>query len=954
MKKQFNYSVSGIIRDSYSGKALSKLKVRAFDKDFFRDQLLGDGISDENGRYEIKFNREDFTGPIIKLERHPDIFVLVYDENDNLVYSTEKSVIIDAGRHTTLDLNIPFRGHIEDLKEVSNVLGMPVNMKYVSRLSTKDLVNAYKLLRYPAMKVENLELIKKAFPTFLHKHDIVDDCGEGMEATFRLLLKERNAEADINDADNYAPGTTIHNFYTANTLTAYTLDAGNADQLPAALSGLPAADQNYNFPGAGGQLIGVIRANLADLQTVNPLNTEVAPTYVQQIGLMAEYALSHYLNAQFAFQDPRGGAALFEMRLKTQAGTILGQTTPSWNYVEVGFSDTDPLHFGTVPHEMFHQVQYRYNPTLFVAGGIYGILREGGARLIEDCIYDAPNRYISSASSDGLFSNPNNSLIDTGGARTPIRYAAGLFWKYFAEHHSPNTNPANEPAVGIETYRFLLEEAGGMAAGYAIQAVRNARNRMPWYGTFDQFSYYDMAATELGSNETTYGNYLLANYLHRLLAPGDADYDQRFDYLEDDEATGPTVLNAQSVATETITIGQGAAVTRNIAAQNPYAAKYYTITPDAMSLPRMLRVNFSATVGLTDPVVQIIRLGAGDTLVDIHRSDKTNYSKTINMAGLSKVIVIIGSKENGGDFTIHFDEQASASDVMVTRWNSRVGTEYEVDPKGWAWTWISPDIMVDTNNDGLDDVNVIFGQNNTLKVRLRNRGNLNVNNIQIDFWYQKATPYLSAAAWIPVQNMAMVTQQLTMQTLNAGSDNWFAVDWCPIDDGTHHNHWCVKAVVTCSGDPNTDNKMAFRNFNNVAEADMDHDFNFTAMLRFAWPPKEQMIHIIPRSKNWNLSLNNPDVLPTGKTNQNHDAYPHQLRLAVPDDLGFAKLKVAKADLNKWDGKNTRIPQETGAYYPVDPLTLPPGIKANEVITVAHIANGKVIGGVSYKISSHEK
>jgi hypothetical protein len=38
--------------------------------------------------------------------------------------------------------------------------------------------------------------------------------------------------------------------------------------------------------------------------------------------------------------------------------------------------------------------------------------------------------------------------------------------------------------------------------------------------------------------------------------------------------------------------------------------------------------------------------------------------------------------------------------------------------------WVSPDIMVDTNNDNLDDTSVLFGENNKLKVRLRNRGNV--------------------------------------------------------------------------------------------------------------------------------------------------------------------------------------------------------------------------------------
>jgi hypothetical protein len=68
-----DYHVTGTIVDKESGRPIVGLSVRGYDKDFLRDQLLGDGHTDENGRYEIAFNRDDFTGPLIRLERQPDI-----------------------------------------------------------------------------------------------------------------------------------------------------------------------------------------------------------------------------------------------------------------------------------------------------------------------------------------------------------------------------------------------------------------------------------------------------------------------------------------------------------------------------------------------------------------------------------------------------------------------------------------------------------------------------------------------------------------------------------------------------------------------------------------------------------------------------------------------------------------------------------------------------------------
>jgi hypothetical protein len=68
------YRISGTIIDRDSGRPIMGLRVRARDKDFFRDQLLGDGDTDENGRYEIRFNRD----------------------------------VVDADRETSIDLRIPY------------------------------------------------------------------------------------------------------------------------------------------------------------------------------------------------------------------------------------------------------------------------------------------------------------------------------------------------------------------------------------------------------------------------------------------------------------------------------------------------------------------------------------------------------------------------------------------------------------------------------------------------------------------------------------------------------------------------------------------------------------------------------------------------------------------------------------------------------------------------------
>ena len=104
-------------------------------------------------------------------------------------------------------------------------------------------------------------------------------------------------------------------------------------------------------------------------------------------------------------------------------------------------------------HELFHQVQYRYNSVTSLTG-FEMALREGGARLAEDCIEDFPNRYAGSAAVP--FMNPTHALANIATANAEA-YAAGLFWKYLTEQHSTRTSSADEPAVGFDAYCRVLE-----------------------------------------------------------------------------------------------------------------------------------------------------------------------------------------------------------------------------------------------------------------------------------------------------------------------------------------------------------------------------------------------------------------------------------------------------------------------------------------------------------------
>src|SRR5581483_7232031 len=149
---------------------------------------------------------------------------------------------------------------------------------------------------------------------------------------------------------------------------------------------------------------------------------------------------------------------------------------------------------------------------------------------------------------------------------------------------------------------------------------------------------------------------------------------------------------------------------------------------------------------------------------DIHRSDRTSYSKFITSlrAGkrLTKILCAVSGAESSGSFTVSAAPASPAPDVMVTRWNSAVTREYHIDSRNWAWTWVSPDTWVDNDGDGIADGTVFFNFNNQLHIRLHNKGNSAASGVSVNFWYQDASGGLSDAAWMPVQDTLGVTQVL--------------------------------------------------------------------------------------------------------------------------------------------------------------------------------------------------
>lgn len=97
-------SVLGIVVEAESRRPLPGLRVRAFDKDLFRDDDLGEALTDAAGRFEIRFTEaqfRDFT------ETAPDLYLRIYDSTGRLLHSTENAVRRNAGVRESFEVAIP-------------------------------------------------------------------------------------------------------------------------------------------------------------------------------------------------------------------------------------------------------------------------------------------------------------------------------------------------------------------------------------------------------------------------------------------------------------------------------------------------------------------------------------------------------------------------------------------------------------------------------------------------------------------------------------------------------------------------------------------------------------------------------------------------------------------------------------------------------------------------------
>ncbi|MCK5640717.1 MAG: VWA domain-containing protein, partial [Gammaproteobacteria bacterium] len=493
--------------------------------------------------------------------------------------------------------------------------------------SRTEAIAIAKVLRHKASESER-QVAHNAIGTLLRECKEFD-C---YTSVYEMLLEARkrfktDADNDSDDSDFDdifdADGTRVQ-YDTTNFTIEYTTTAGANDIVQD-----PNSDTAVNVTLQDGTVIG----------TTNSGNG--VPDFVEMLGIWLEYYLQQYIAYGFnsPIQTDASGNPIKLQVVIEEGGSWTGPG--SGIHIEnilgsaaglAGGYNTSTSGMGVTPgHELFHQVQYTYNNG---AGLFLKIYKEGTARLAEDYVNDAYNRY-----NNEVLLYLNNTTVNHFSVNN--KYRTVLFWKYLAEQLGTVTT---EPQRGVDAIISLWQNlVGANSAADGINATNNTINALP-----NGVSIQD-----------TFSKFAIANYLKDL---GDPFIDSQYDYLEDEEprVPGGQVYTSLIPLDSQILNGLSDDYTDSDTI-NSWGLHYYEF--DIESSVQDLTIDLIADAAFTNPFFKILEIRGSD--VTIHEGGGANYSEQIinditdiTVTPVDKIVVIVGAYADGGayDITVSINE----------------------------------------------------------------------------------------------------------------------------------------------------------------------------------------------------------------------------------------------------------------------------------------------------------
>lgn len=99
-----NYVVLGQVLNEHTQEPLAGLLVQATDRDMRKDDFLGLAITDQEGRFEIRFGTKDFEE---SGENLPEVMLEVGIDRQTMLFKTDIPLIVRPQESTTITLVLP-------------------------------------------------------------------------------------------------------------------------------------------------------------------------------------------------------------------------------------------------------------------------------------------------------------------------------------------------------------------------------------------------------------------------------------------------------------------------------------------------------------------------------------------------------------------------------------------------------------------------------------------------------------------------------------------------------------------------------------------------------------------------------------------------------------------------------------------------------------------------------
>lgn len=510
----------------------------------------------------------------------------------------------------------------------------PGASKPPERWTRAEAVAVAKVLRLKAGEAEKrlAEQVVGPLLRYAERKDCTTEIHEMLAVARVRLAAEAPADADgAEDFDFVLDGDgTRLQYETDHFVIDYTVDAGTADQVQN-----PTSDTAVNVTLADGTLIGTTAAGVG------------VPDFVKMLGIWLEHYLGRFV--AYGFNDPTddgmggvnkldvivraGGSATgpgqpigIESALGSGAGLAGGYNSPGGG-------------LGVTPgHELFHQVQYTYNPAILNFLKIY---KEGTARWAEDAVNDSYNRY--NIETPEYLNDTTASLISV-----PLRYETVILWKYLSEQKGATLA---EPQRGVDAILLLWKNLVGAAdAADGIAALD------------DTVKGLDPAS----SLRQLFADFAAAVYIKDL---GNPYPDTEYEFLEDEEPRNPGGQVYASVVPLDVQSLDGLSPDyADSGFSAPWGLQYYVF--DLHASVQSVRVSVTADAGFTGAFYRVIQIRAGAAAV--HAGDGAAYSVDFltditdpATPRLDQVVVVVGAFETGGGYDLTVSVNSCVPSVML-------------------------------------------------------------------------------------------------------------------------------------------------------------------------------------------------------------------------------------------------------------------------------------------------